>query len=74
MLEKLARLLTLPGNQERLEGKTDVLDAAVCVQAGCDFLRGRAIAPTDLALAKKEGWIWVAPRTLVPDRSHGGPK
>ena len=36
----------------------DVLDAVVCTVAGADFAQGRAVAPTDLALAKTEGWIW----------------
>jgi predicted RNase H-like nuclease len=37
----------------------DVLDAAICVLAGCDFLRGKAVAPSNPDLARKEGWIWV---------------
>jgi len=37
----------------------DALDAVLCVLAGVDFLRGEVIEPTDLKLAKKEGWIWV---------------
>jgi len=37
----------------------DVRDAVVCTLAGADFLAGRAIAPDDLALARREGWIWV---------------
>ena len=43
-----------------LECNADVLDAAVCILAGVDFLSGRALPPTDLALAKEEGWIWIA--------------
>ncbi len=37
----------------------DQLDAALCLVAGMDFIFGRCPAPDDLALAKKEGWIWV---------------
>ncbi len=37
----------------------DQLDAVLCLVAGMDFLYGRCPAPDDLALAKKEGWIWV---------------
>lgn len=37
----------------------DVRDAVVCTLAGTDFLAGRAIAPGDLVLARREGWIWV---------------
>lgn len=42
-----------------LAENADVLDAAICLVAGRDFLLGRAMAPTSLKLAKKEGWIWV---------------
>lgn len=37
----------------------DVRDAVVCTLAGADFLAGRALAPDDLAVARREGWIWV---------------
>ena len=37
----------------------DQLDAALCLVAGMDFIGGKCAAPEDLALAKKEGWIWV---------------
>lgn len=36
-----------------------VLDAVLCALAGCDFLQGSVMAPDDLELAKREGWIWV---------------
>jgi Protein of unknown function (DUF429) len=42
-----------------LKDNSDVLDAAVCVLAGVDFLMALAIEPNDLELAKTEGWIWV---------------
>jgi hypothetical protein len=38
----------------------DALDAAVCVFAGLNFLRGHALPPPNLDEAKREGWIWVA--------------
>jgi hypothetical protein len=37
----------------------DAIDAAVCVLAGADFMAGLCISPIDLAVAKREGWIWV---------------
>jgi predicted RNase H-like nuclease len=42
------------------ENHADAFDAAVCVLAGADFLRGWCRGPLDdqLAAAKKEGWIW----------------
>ncbi|HKU42662.1 MAG TPA: DUF429 domain-containing protein [Polyangiales bacterium] len=33
-------------------------DALLCVIAGADFARGLCVPPTDLALAKQEGFIW----------------
>ena len=47
-----------------IESNADALDAAVCVLAGVDFLRWRAIPPPDLALAKQEGWIWIAGESI----------
>ena len=44
---------------ERCEESDHVLDAVLCVVAGFDFLGGLAIPPNDLALALREGWIWV---------------
>ncbi len=37
-------------------------DAILCAIAGGDFLAGRTIGPSNVALAKREGWIWSAPR------------
>ena len=41
--------------------REDMLDAAVCVLAGADFLRGLCAppGPAELSLAHREGWIWV---------------
>jgi hypothetical protein len=41
--------------------REDMLDAAVCVLAGADFLHGHCAppAPAELPLAQQEGWIWV---------------
>jgi len=38
-----------------------VLDVILCCVAGVDFVQGDVIYPTDLDLAKHEGWIWVRP-------------
>ena len=69
---RLARgVLNRPGALAGLEGEfaaglgfleaasPDARDAVVCTLAGADFLAGRAVAPDDLALARREGWIWV---------------
>jgi len=42
-----------------IEQYADALDAALCVVAASDFLRGYAMEPVDVPLATKEGWIWV---------------
>lgn len=44
-----------------LSKTADLLDAAVCVLAGGDFLRGRAMSPENHHLAEREGWIWSLP-------------
>ncbi len=51
---------------ERMVHTDHALDAVLCVCAGLDFLSGEAVAPDDLSLAKREGWIWV--RTRRPPR------
>jgi hypothetical protein len=43
-----------------LATSADLVDAAVCVLAGADFLSGRAMGPADRTLAEREGWIWTA--------------
>jgi len=65
MIEQLQAVLQLPKDRVVLvERSADALDAVVCVLAGKDFLDGQAMAPKDLVLAGREGWIWVrAPRT-----------
>jgi len=43
-----------------LATSADLIDAAVCVLAGDDFIAGRAMNPEDHSLAEREGWIWTA--------------
>ncbi len=67
--DKKQRAEILQGLGERVEiepklralltSNADALDAAVCVLAGSDFLRGRALPPPDLDEANRDGWIWV---------------
>jgi hypothetical protein len=62
LLGQLKGKLSLPSDPSSLkylQSNADALDAAICVLAGVDFLRGEAYEPDDLKLAKKEGWIWV---------------
>jgi predicted RNase H-like nuclease len=59
LLDFLREHMSVPDDTSLVERNDDALDAALCVLAGVDFLRGKAAAPLDLTLAKKEGWIWV---------------
>ena len=45
---------------DALRGSPDTLDAALCVVAAADWVRGRAVPPPpELALTvQREGWIW----------------
>jgi predicted RNase H-like nuclease len=58
-LAGLRTLMDLPEAMDLMLAKADVLDAAICVLAGADFLAGKSLPPENLPLAKKEGWIWV---------------
>ena len=57
--KRLAARMALDADmRSRLVSSDHVLDAAICVLAGFDFLDGVCIAPEDHDLAVKEGWIW----------------
>jgi predicted RNase H-like nuclease len=45
---------------------SDLLDAAICVVAGQDFIKQRAMNPENRELAESEGWIWVTAKKSVP--------
>ncbi|MFZ1396378.1 MAG: DUF429 domain-containing protein [Candidatus Promineifilaceae bacterium] len=59
ILNQLKNYTTLPPETNLMQSNDDALDAALCVLAGADFLRGLAEPPANLAQAQKEGWIWV---------------
>jgi predicted RNase H-like nuclease len=59
LLAGLQNLMDLPADTDLPLANADVLDAAICVLAGADFLAGKSLPPEDLPLAQKEGWIWV---------------
>jgi hypothetical protein len=52
--------LTIGESVPDLATSADLVDAAVCVLAGADFISGRAMGPEDRTLAEREGWIWTA--------------
>ena len=49
-----------PWLADLLDAQTDVFDAALCVLAGLDFLRGNAEPPTDRALAERKAGLGCA--------------
>ncbi|MBT8447149.1 MAG: DUF429 domain-containing protein [Gammaproteobacteria bacterium] len=60
IIDAMTALMTIPGElDDTLLASADQLDAAICLLAGADFLRGRCAVPEDRALAAREGWIWV---------------
>ncbi len=62
LCDRLARELTVPAAlRPALEDSDHALDAALCVLAGADFLRGNVLAPgpEQRERALREGWIWV---------------
>ncbi len=62
ILAELRAYVALPADHGFMLESADALDAAVCVVAGADFLRGKCWPPVDVARAQQEGWIWF-PRT-----------
>jgi hypothetical protein len=58
---KMLRIYINNDLSEKALENSDKLDAVVCVLAAKRFLDRAAFGPTedDVALAKKEGWIWV---------------
>jgi predicted nuclease with RNAse H fold len=59
LIQSLKDEVELGAVEERVLASDDLLDAAICVLAGADFLRGMAQGPEDHGLARREGWIWV---------------
>ena len=58
ILAQLRSAVSLPCNPDQMLASADALDAAVCVLAGYDFVRGCCAPPEDLRVARSEGWIW----------------
>lgn len=59
ILAWLAKEALLPEDLNLPVADADALDAMLCVLAGADFLAGKTYPPINLALAQKEGWIWI---------------
>jgi predicted RNase H-like nuclease len=58
IIKSLRSQLTLPESCQVISENADALDAAICILAGADFVRGSVQAPEDSVLATREGWIW----------------
>jgi predicted RNase H-like nuclease len=59
ILVSLCRQIQFAVDTSAMVDDDDVLDAAVCVLAGCHFLKNQCMRPENIELARKEGWIWV---------------
>jgi predicted RNase H-like nuclease len=71
ILERLAKEADIRATRDVLIEDANLFDAVVCVLAGADFARGQCVEPSDLELARKEGYIWFresAQRTLFAGR------
>lgn len=67
ILEALLRHSQVLDGVEDLARSADLIDSAVCVLAGADFLQMQTMPPIDPDLAAREGWIWVrSPQQASP--------
>ena len=46
--------------EKDMENNDDLIDAVLCILAGCDFLRGKCVTPKngEENITHLEGWIW----------------
>jgi len=58
LVRTLGQRVSLNVDSEEMIADDDLLDAAVCVLAGHDFLTGNAKAPQEPERYRTEGWIW----------------
>ena len=66
----LESVLDCPAVGAEVARASHAADACVCALAGADFLRGLAVAPANLGVARVEGWIWVADAPIGPRRTR----
>lgn len=59
ILNRLQGELVLPSDLTLPQENDDALDATIAVLAAADFLKNKSMPPSNLALAQKEGWMWV---------------
>lgn len=58
LLKRLAREMTIKPSRDVIIDDPNLLDATVCALAAADFARGSCVAPENLELARREGFIW----------------
>lgn len=58
LVTALGQRVSLDPDPDPMIADDDLLDAAVCVLAGHDFLTGNARAPSNFESCPTEGWIW----------------
>jgi len=64
LIDRLASTVAVgPSISDKMVANDDLLDAALCVVAGFDFLAEDVFAPVgeQMERAKREGWIWFKP-------------
>ncbi len=68
MIQTLAKTTDVSQVSQQAEESEHVFDALLCVVAAFEFINGRCVEPKnhEMALAKKEGWIWVGPKAITP--------
>lgn len=72
IVEALSAKMRVHEGVTDLTANADLLDAAVCVLAGADFLSGCALPPENLPLAQREGWIWTRRHEAYQPSSNDG--
>lgn len=58
LAQMLRELGPPPEARKQILLSNHAFDAAVCVLAAADFLTAEVFEPTDLEMARREGWIW----------------
>lgn len=74
ILDALGRQIAVHCDPQPMLASAHLLDAAVCLLAGGDFLRGESMPPPaeDEPAARREGWIWVRPPADSPGGTRDG--
>jgi predicted RNase H-like nuclease len=59
LLARLSQEVQLrPTHHDVIVDDANLFDATVCAVAGADYARGACVGPEDMALARREGFIW----------------